>query len=99
MPSGAKLSDRGFGNLFWIANAGRYGDLNDLFGDDVRDWIIAINKIERAQRKRVRLIQPLDLIRRQQAFRKKAIDRDGASPATASILRSLRLFCDGNGNI
>jgi hypothetical protein len=45
---GAKLSERGFGNLFWIAAARRRGDLNDFFGDDVRDRIITINKSERA---------------------------------------------------
>jgi hypothetical protein len=47
----AKLSERGFGNLFWIATARRRGDLNDFFGDDVRDRIVAINKIERASAK------------------------------------------------
>ena len=50
---------------------------------------------ERAQRKRVRLVQPLDLIRLQHVFRKKAIDRYGVSP-TASMQKSLRLFCVGN---
>ena len=98
MPTGAKLSECGFGNLFWIAAARRRGDLNDFFGDDVRDRIIAINKIERAQSKRVGFIQPLDLIRLQHVFRKKAIDRYGVSP-TASMQKSLRLFCVGNDKI
>ena len=84
MPTGAKLSERGLGNLFWIANAGRHRDLNDFFGDDVRDPVIAINKIERLQCKRVRLVQPLDLVRPQQVLRKKAIDRYNVPPTAAS---------------
>jgi hypothetical protein len=55
-PTGAKLSECGFGNLFWIATARRRGDLNDFFGDNDHDRIIAINEIERAQRKRVGFI-------------------------------------------
>jgi hypothetical protein len=92
MPTGAKLSERGFGNHFWIATAGRRGDLNDFFCDDVYDRIIAINKIERAQRKRVRLVQPLDLIRFKHAFRKKAIDRHGVSPTCLDAEKPTLIF-------
>jgi hypothetical protein len=99
MPTGAKLPERGFGNLSWIATAGGRGDLNDFFGDDVRDRVVAINKIERVQRKRVGFIQPLDLIRLQHVFRKKAIDRYGVLPTTASMQRSYACFVSEMINI
>ena len=77
--SKAKICQRKFANFSRIANA-RCRDLNDFFGDYRRDGIIAISKIGRAQRKRVRLVQPLDLIRFQYAFRKKATERHAPVP-------------------
>ena len=77
--SRGKLFDCSVGNLSWIVNTGRY-DFDDFFGDDIHDRIITINEIERAQRKRERLVQPLDLIRSQFVYRKKTIDSHGLIP-------------------
>src|SRR6516164_4611082 len=79
MPRGAKLSKRSFGNLFWIATAGGHCDLNDFFGDDFRDRIIAINKIGASA---AQTCTPCSASRPGPAavLRKKAIDRYGVPP-------------------